>query len=101
MNSQLTHLVAEQPAADLRRAADHERIASDLIRRERESGPRNRIGQLSARLKRLAARPTATGRTTGGSDVGGGRPLTIRYATSGDLASIREVAQLECSSAPR
>jgi hypothetical protein len=98
MNPHLTHLVAEQHAADLRSAADHERIAR--IRGEHESRSRNRIGQFTARLKRLASRPTATYRPAGGSDVDGDRPVTIRYGTSGDLASIREVAQLDSQGPP-
>jgi hypothetical protein len=100
MNPHLTHLVAEQHATDLRGAADHERIASDLIRGEHESGRRNRIGRLTVRLKRLASRPTATGRPAGRSDVGRDRPVTIRYATIGDLTSIWEVAQLDSQGPP-
>jgi hypothetical protein len=61
MNAQLNYIVAQQRIADLQRAAQRARLASDAGTGRRNSRDSNRITRLSARLARLTARLAPTG----------------------------------------
>ena len=98
MNAQLTLLLVEQHHANLHRAAGRARIASGALHPAPKPRPRRRAARLSARLEGPTSRPAATSRPGNRSDVS--HPVTIRPAKSSDLASIREVAQLDSQRPP-
>jgi hypothetical protein len=82
MNPQLTVLHAEQHVAELRRAAEHARVAGGAI-------DRMPTAHVQSPTTSLSAAP------------GDNRPVTIRPARSTDLGSVREVALLDSQRPPR
>ena len=61
MNPHLNYLLAQQRIADLQRAADHARLATDAGTRRHDSRDSSPITRLGARLARLTARLAPTG----------------------------------------
>jgi hypothetical protein len=63
--------------------------------------PRNPVARLSTLLQHVTSRPAATARPRSGPQLDRDRPVTIRRATGADLASLREIAQLDSQGPPR
>ena len=61
MNAHLNYILAQQRIADLQRAADHARLATDAGTRRRDSRDSSPITRLGAQLARLTARLAPTG----------------------------------------
>ena len=61
MNPQLNYILAQQRIADLQRAADHARLATDASNRRRDTRDSRPIARLGAQLARLTARLAPTG----------------------------------------
>jgi hypothetical protein len=61
MNPHLNYSLAQQRIADLQRAADHARLATDAGTRRHDTRDSSPITRLGAQLARLTARPAPRG----------------------------------------